>query len=496
MGLRTGAEYLAAQRDGREIWLNGERIEDPTTAPRFAGMARTLAQYYDFQHDPAVHNLVTYETPDGDRAHLSFIEPRSKEDLRRRAGAFAAWADVTGGMQGRSPDYMNAAMMAVAAAKDHWGQNNPVLGEHAYELYLHCRREDLLLTHTFITPMVDRFKTLSEQDPFINAGVVAEKDDGIVVRGARIVGTLAPFCDENLSLLSPNVEADGDEIYALGMLTPINAPGAKWVCRDNYDYERRHFDAQHSCRLEEKATVAIFDDVEVPWERVFDYKDAAVHNRTASAVRFFQSLGHHVLVKNVSKTRLLLGIAHLMAETSQISKFVNVQERLGDIVTCLNTMEALAIAAVEGAEQDSRNGLFYANEAAIQASLRLYPEFYVRIVGHIKQLGGGGFMASPDEKTIEALGKGMERYFAGAETDAHDRVALMRLAWDVVGSGWGGRQELYERFFFGDAQRMKAMLYQMYSMDEAVETVHRILEPPTPNKPFALPHERPPSGPP
>ena len=120
----------------------------------------------------------------------------------------------------------------------------------------------------------------------------------------------------------------------------------------------------------------------------------------------------------------------------------------------------------------------------------------MRIVGHIKQLGGGGFMASPDEKTIEALGKGMERYFAGAETDAHDRVALMRLAWDVVGSGWGGRQELYERFFFGDAQRMKAMLYQMYSMDEAVETVHRILEPPTPNKPFALPHERPPSGPP
>ena len=129
MGLRTGAEYLAAQRDGREVWLNGERVEDPTTAPGFAGMARTLTQYYDFQHDPAVHDLVTYETPDGDRAHLSFIEPRSKEDLRRRAGAFAAWADVTGGMQGRSPDYMNAAIMALGVAKEHWGQNDPALGE-------------------------------------------------------------------------------------------------------------------------------------------------------------------------------------------------------------------------------------------------------------------------------------------------------------------------------------------------------------------------------
>ena len=147
-----------------------------------------------------------------------------------------------------------------------------------------------------------------------------------------------------------------------------------------------------------------------------------------------------------------------------------------------------------GAEKDPRTGLFYANSAAVQSSLRLYPEFYVRIVGHIKQLGGGGFIASPDEKTVEALGKGMERYFAGAETDARDRVALMRLAWDIVGSSWGGRQELYERFFFGDTQRMKSMLYQTYSLDEAVETVRRILEPPQPGKPFALPHERPPTA--
>lgn len=488
MGLRTGAEYLAAQRDGREVWIGGRRVEDVTAEPGFRAMARTVAQYYDFQHDPAVHDLVTYETPDGDRAHVSFIEPRSKDDLRRRAAAFAAWADVTGGMMGRSPDYMNAAVMALGAAQWHWGERDSAFGRRAYELYLKCRRNDLVLTHTFVPPMVDRFRSLAEQDPYVNAGVAEERADGIVVRGARIVGTLAPFCDENLSFLLPIV-GEGEEVYALGMQTPVNLPGLRWVCRDTYDAERTHFDYPLSGRLEEMDTTAIFDDVFVPWEMVFDYKDADTHNRAAPAMRFYQSLGHHVLVKNVSKTRFLLGIAHLMAESSQISKFINVQERLGDIVTCLHTMESLAIAAVEGAEQDPRTGLYYVHEPAIHAALRLFPEWYVRIVGHIKQLGGGGFIAAPDEATLEALGRGMERYFAGAQTDAQDRVALFRLAWDVVASSWGGRQELYERFFFGDTQRQTAAVYTMFNLDEAVATVARLLTPPQPGKPFALPWE-------
>jgi 4-hydroxyphenylacetate 3-monooxygenase len=234
-------------------------------------------------------------------------------------------------------------------------------------------------------------------------------------------------------------------------------------------------------------TVAVFEDAFIPWEMVFDYQDAEIHNRTAPAMHFFQSLGHHVLIKNISKTRLLLGIAHLMAESSQISKFINVQERLGDIVTCLQTMESLAIAAVEGAEEDPENGLFYAHEPAILSALRLFPEWYVRIIGHIKQLGGGGFIAAPDEATFEALGQGLERYFRGAETDAHDRVALFRLAWDVVGSSWAGRQDLYERFFFGDTQRQKATMYTLFNLDEAVAMVGRILQEPEAGTPFPVP---------
>ncbi len=154
MGLRTGDQYLAGLVDDREIWYDGRRIDDVREEPGLRNTALTVAQYYDLQSNPAVEDLMTYETPDGDRAHLSFIEPRSIEDLRRRGAAFAAWAEVTCGLAGRAPDYMNACMMAVGAAGWWWGKNDPAMGQHAYDIYLHCRRNDVCMTHTFVNPMV------------------------------------------------------------------------------------------------------------------------------------------------------------------------------------------------------------------------------------------------------------------------------------------------------------------------------------------------------
>ncbi|MGI9594591.1 MAG: 4-hydroxyphenylacetate 3-hydroxylase C-terminal domain-containing protein, partial [Acidimicrobiales bacterium] len=138
------------------------------------------------------------------------------------------------------------------------------------------------------------------------------------------------------------------------------------------------------------------------------------------------------------------------------------------------------------------NGLYYANESAINAALRLYPEAYPRIVDHLYQLGGGGFVSIPQEATLEVAGLAIDKYYKGASAEAKDKVALFRLAWDVVGSGWGGRQELYERFFFGDTQRMKSMNYQFYDKDDATAMVARILTPPHDRERLSWPdHYRP-----
>jgi len=479
VGLRTGDQYLAGLNDDRTIVYEGRELGDITQEPHFRNTALTVAQYYDLQTRPELRDLMTYQTPDGDRAHLSFIEPRSRDDLRRRAGAFAAWAEVTCGLMGRSPDYLNAALMAVGAAGHFWGRNDPDLGRHAHDLYLRCRRDDLCMTHTFVTPMVDRFTPLNEQEPYINAGVVDKTSDGIIVRGARMVATLAPFCDENLSFLSGvHMAGDDDDIYALGFQVPIAAPGLKWICRDSLDGERSHFDQPLSGRFEEMDCMAVFDDVLVPWERVFNYRDIDIHKHIVPAIHFTEALGHHILVKNLVKTRFLFGLAHLIAESTQINQFINVQDRLGDILMWLQTFESLAIAAVEGGWQDPDNGLYYANTDAVTASLRLYPEVYPRIIDHLQQLGGGGYVSVPHEKTMEMAGLAIDKYFRGATTDGKGRVALFRLAWDLIGSSWAGRQELYERFFFGDTQRMKALNYQFYDKAAATQMVAHILTPP------------------
>ena len=477
MGLRTGEQYLAGLRDGREIWHIGERVADVTSAPGFARAAQTLAAYYDFQHDPAVQETVTYIDEDGERSHLSFITPRSKDDLRRRAAAFAAWAEYSGGQLGRAPDYMNAAVMAVAAARDHWGQNDPALGGHAAAMYERCRRGDLCLTHTLVTPQIDRKTPLGEQEPYLNAGVVRRTGDGVIVRGARVLGTLAPFSDANVSFGLPVLTGGNDEDYALGFWCPVDLPGLRWLCRDSFDPDRPLTDYPISGRFEEIDTVAIFDDCEIPWECIFDYRDVKIHNSALGRMHFMEALGHHVIVKNVAKARFLYGVAHLIADSAQTNSFINVQIRLGDILMMLQTMESIAVAAVEAAEPDPSTGVWYANTGAIQAGLRLFPEFYVRIVDHIKQIGGSNFMAAPAAATLEALGPAVERYFRGAGEDGEGKVPLFRLAWDVVGTSLAGRQELYERFFFGDGQVAKAQFYLRHDKSEAIEVVQRLLDP-------------------
>jgi 4-hydroxyphenylacetate 3-monooxygenase len=494
MGLRTGDEYLAGLKDEREIWYGGRRLGNIVDEPGFRSTALTVAQYYDMQTNPDLQDLLTFETPDGDRAHLSFIEPRSIEDLRRRSAAFGAWAEVTGGMMGRAPDYMNACMMAVGNARHIWGSKDPARGEAAYNIYLHCRRDDVCMTHTFVNPMVDRFTPMAEQEPYINTGIVDQDDDGIYVTGARMVGTLAPFCDENILFVAPlGITDPRDDIYALGFQSKVGMPGLKWICRDVLDPERPHFDQPLATRFDEMDCIAVYENAFIPWEDVFIAKDIEIHNSVALGMKFMPSLGHHVVVKNVAKTRFLFGLAHLLAESSQVSNFINVQDRLGDILMWLQTMESIAIAAVEGAELNPANGLYYCNEAAINAALRLYPEAYCRIIDHLYQLGGGGYVSIPQEATLEVADLAIDKYYRGATAEAKDKVALFRLAWDLVGTSWGGRQELYERFFFGDTQRMKSLNYQFYDKSEATAIVARLLTPPQGRERLAWPEKYRPS---
>ncbi len=197
MGIRTGKAFLAAMRDDREIWIDGERVRDVTTDPRFIDAAHTMAELYDMQHDPALTERMTYPSPtSGARVGLSFIMPGSVADLERRRAMIKTWADATCGMFGRSPDYMNIMLTGFAAAHEAFGTKEKRFADNVRNYYEHCREHDLTMTHTLLNPQVDRSKPVDKQDKDLAAKIVKETDAGIVIHGARMVSTLCAFSDD------------------------------------------------------------------------------------------------------------------------------------------------------------------------------------------------------------------------------------------------------------------------------------------------------------
>src|SRR2546428_2268906 len=209
MPARTGQQYIKGlQEQEREVWLRGERVEDVTTHPGLRNGVRAVAALYDMQHGPALRDEMTYVSPSsGDRVGLSFIIPRTKEELEQRRVMMLHWARTTCGMMGRSPDFMNVTYAAWAGAADYFtqGLGRPEFAENMRNYYEYIRENDLTLTHSLIN--LQRSRTVSgvfnlEEGTALQ--VMRETDAGIVVRGARILATLGPLADE-IGVYSPRM---------------------------------------------------------------------------------------------------------------------------------------------------------------------------------------------------------------------------------------------------------------------------------------------------
>jgi 4-hydroxyphenylacetate 3-monooxygenase len=468
MGVRTGQQYLDGLRAAKaEIWLGGERIDDVTCHPATRGAAHSIARLYDMQHDPATRDQMTYTSPtSGEPVGLSFLTPRTHNDLVRRRTMMKTWADYSGGYLGRTPDYLNVSFMALAAAADYFAANDPRFGENVRRYYEYIREHDLCLTHTLINPQANRSKTVGEQpDPFLPAGIVEENERGIVIRGARMLATLAPFSDEIAVFPSTVLKAGGPNVerYSFAFAIPCNTPGLKFLCRESYDLGRSHFDHPLGSRFEELDAIVVFDDVLVPWERVFLKGDVERCNGAYGATNAVVHMMHQVLTKNVAKTEFLLGVASSIVDTIAVDQFQHVQEKLAEIIINLELMKSSLRAAEADAALDQW-GVMVPARLPLDVARNIYPKLYPRMVEILQLLGASGFMATPTEADFAspAIGDDVRKYLQAAQGDAVGRVKLFRLAWDIACSSFGGRQELYERFFFGDPVRMAGALYSGY----------------------------------
>ncbi|HWE63305.1 MAG TPA: 4-hydroxyphenylacetate 3-monooxygenase, oxygenase component [Chloroflexota bacterium] len=480
MAAITGNEYLHRLRETQgEIWIEGERVRDVTVHPVTRNCARSLAHLYDLQHEPELRDTMTYLSPtSGERVGMSFLVPQSNEDLRRRSRMMYTWARYSGGMMGRTPDYLNSSFMALSVAAPYFAANRPQYADHVRRYYEYIREQDLCLTHTLINPQANRGVSASQQaDPFLAAGVVRESDAGLIIRGCRMLATLAPFADEIAVFPSTVLREQSDVTrYAYAFAIPCNTPGLKFICRESFDIGRSRFDHPLGSRFEEFDAVVMFDDVLVPWERVFLYGDNELCNNVYGKTGAVVHMMHQVAAKDVAKTELLLGIACSIIDSIGIAQFQHVQEKAAEIITTLEMLKALLRASeVDGAPNEY--GLITPARGPLDVVRLTYPKLYPRMVEILQQLSASGLMAIPTAADCDGpLGADIDRYLQSATQSARDRVRLFRLAWDVACSSFGSRQVQYERFFFGDPVRVAGGTFMGYDKQPLMQYVTELLE--------------------
>jgi 4-hydroxyphenylacetate 3-monooxygenase len=475
-GARRGADLIRALRETPpDLWYAGERVDDPTEHPAFRNGLRTLAALYDLQWEhPA--DMLTRSSTTGHAVGGSFLIPRTTADLATVSRALRLRAEATFGMMGRLPDYINRAMAAYAAGAAYLGEADQRFAANAVAYHEYMQEHDLCLTHTLSSPQANRAVAAAQQgDPFLAAKVKDESDAGIIIRGCRMLATL-PLSDEIMVFPSTVLKNTPEDVaYSYGFCIPSRTDGLRFLCRESVDYGRSTYDHPLGSRFEEMDAVVVFDDVFVPWERVFLYRDVARCNAAYLRTGAVVHMAHQVTIKNVAKTEYLLGLASLMADAIAIEGFQHIQEKLAEIWVNLETMRALLRAAEADAAVDEW-GVMRPAWAPLDAARNLYPRLYPRMIEIIQQMGAAGLVAMPTEKDVRGPRRDdIARYFQAARAEAHDRIPLFRLAWDTAVSAFGARQVLYERFFFGDPVRMAGALVANHDRTRAMDRVRELL---------------------
>jgi 4-hydroxyphenylacetate 3-monooxygenase len=470
--MRTGAEYLQALHDQRAVFLAGQRVANVVEHPAFAAAAHTVASLYDLAVDPT--SEMAYQADSGARANRVFLIPRSRGDLQARRLASTRWALATHGFFGRGPDHVAGFLAGFASAPEVFGR----FGDNVVRYYRLVRDQDLYVTYVIIPPHVDRTQIAPGQpEAFIQAGVVAERDDGIVVRGSQKLGTGTAISDELfVSCMVP--QKPGDEDYALSFAIPVATPGLKLYPRRPYAAALTNpFDYPLSARFDESDSLCVFDDVLVPWERVFVYRDVELTRN-----QFFLTPAH-VLGNSQAQVRLsvkmqfIAGVGRKVAALSKSETNPQTIDILGDLAFLASAVEGMVLAAEYNCRLDTR-GVAVPDARFLYTIMGQQAELYPRALYLLRLLTTSSVIQLPDSSLAMSSAEtadDVERYVRSSGFSSEEHIKLYRLAWDLIGSEFASRHHQYEMFYAGAPSVSKGHAFRNYRYDEAVAQVERFL---------------------
>lgn len=456
----TGDEYVESLRDDREVWVYGERVKDVTTHPAFRNPVRMTARLYDALHDPAQQDVLTTptDTGSGGFTHPFFRSPHSVSDLVADRDAIAAWARMSYGWMGRSPDYKASFLGTLGANSEFYAP----FEDNAKRWYKESQEKVLYWNHAIINPPVDR-DLPPDQVGDVFMRVEEETDAGLVVSGAKVVATGSAITNYNF-IAHYGLPVKKKE-FALICTIPMDAPGVKLICRASYTQQAAvmgsPFDYPLSSRMDENDTIFVFDKVLVPWENVFAYGDVDKVNGFFPVSGFIPRFTLHGCTRLAVKLDFIAGLLLKALEITGSKDFRGVQTRVGEVLGYRNLFWALTDAMVHNPDEWVNGtklpkldyGLTY-RMMMIQAYPRVKEIIESDVASGLIYLNSHAI----DFKTPEVRPY-LDRYLRGSGGhDAVDRVKVMKALWDAVGSEFGGRHELYERNYSGNHENVKAEL--------------------------------------
>jgi 4-hydroxyphenylacetate 3-monooxygenase len=477
--LRTGEEYLRSLDDGRAVYVDGELVRNVATHPAFKGAARSAARLYDIAADPAMRERMTYTSPTtGGPVLRAYQIPRTHADLKAKRLASETWSEATFGMIGRTPDHVAGFFTGYAAVPEVFEAGGKEYGNNVVKFYEHLRENHLWATYAIVPPQIDRSKPAHKQsDPTLYAGVVREKDGGIIVSGAQQLATAGVYSDYlYLSCIHPL--QPGDENYAIGVAIPMSAQGLKLYPRRPFALQTDNtFDHPLSARFDESDCFVVLDNVFVPWEHVFIYRNLEICRD-----QWWKTPSHaygnlQAQARYATKLRFMMGLAKRMNETTGNDAAPPVQVQMGELAALVQIVETM-LEAQETAALIDNKGVVWPSKTALYSVMALQSEINPRMVDIIRELTGAAMITLPSSvKDLDSptTAADVERYMGSGVSGARERIALMRLAWDFIGSEFGNRHQQYEKFYGGASFLVKQNMYRAYDFSRATGLVDKAL---------------------
>lgn len=445
----TGKEYLESLNDGREVWIYGERVKNIVEHPAFRNSARMIARVYDAMHDPKTKDIITVGTENGGYTHRYFVAPKTTEEQVKARDAVAETQRVTYGWMGRSPDYKGSFLATLGANSEFYRGYEA----NALRWYRQAQERTWYINHAIMNPPVDRNKPSADtSDVYVQ--VEKETDAGIYVSGAKVVATNSALTNYTFVAHAGQVPIK-DPKFAPVFIVPTGAPGVKMISRMSNEHRAAvlgsPFDYPLSSRMDENDAILVLDNVFVPWEDIFMHGDVDRANDFAPGSGFNARAAMHGCTRLAVKLDFIAGLMVKALEITGTSAFHGVMSRMGEVIAWRNTMWGLSDAMAKSnipwngmVQPDSRYGTAYRTISQIA-----YPA--IKNIIEASVTSGLIYLNSHAKDFLNPeLRPFLDRYMRGSGgVDAEERVKVLKLLWDTIGTEFGGRSELYEINYLG-----------------------------------------------